>query len=130
MSKDFLIALDGDGKINFINASQDTVSPNFSDPVFPTTLDANITIFIDDDYLDYSQIIKENFEFINSDTNVSVGYSLSWVSDNTSVGVVFNPDDNLTSGATYIITTKASFKDLLGLEFNSGFDQNTSFTAP
>jgi len=128
----FLVALNDDGKIGFYNSESDIDGPTafLSNNPTANALDANISIYIGDLYLDESQISGDSFNVydLNSSTPTTpIGVTFSKGIGEQSVIVTLDPDQNVTSGDTYSINISSTFSDKFGQKFNNGVDQNISF---
>ena len=129
----FLVTLDQDGSLKVLNGVQDAYGPQIAitSPYDGEIInaDANITIGFFDTYLDYENISKTELSFMDTNTSTAVAYNLTIVSD-AELGYKYNidPDQNLTTGHSYMIKVSGSITDMIGNQFNNGQDYNLSFS--
>lgn len=129
----FLVTLDQDGGLKILNGSKDMSGPYLwnTTPYNGEAIDAdqNITLQFSDSYLDYQNISKGDLVFQDTNTSSAVSYNLT-IEQDPSLGYIYkiDPDSNLTSGHSYMITIDGNITDMIGNRFNNAEDYNLSFS--
>lgn len=134
----FLVTLDSDGVLNIFNANVDDGNQGFSsspaDGNTSIAVDTNITITINDQYLDTATISKNSFTIIKNDANATlVDFNLSVTAPSGFIQTpnptyTLIPDSNLSYDTNYTVVINGNISNMLGNKISSGVDRNISFT--
>jgi len=133
----FLVSLSKYGTLELFNAKYDDKAPKLdSENTYPNDGDQDVSASIDlkvafdDLYLDESTLTKDKFTLfdVNSSSYVLFDFSTAQGESTSSTTAVLNPNEDLTQGHTYKIEIEANVLDMFGRKFNSGVDENISFT--
>lgn len=133
----FVVSLGKYGTLELFNEKYDDKNP-ILDTGYTNPLDGSVdvspsvdlTIAIDDYYLDVATLSGDKFSLFDTNTSSDVvfSFSTSKIEYSSAYSAILNPLDDLISTHKYIIKINSDISDMLGRKFNNGVDMNISFT--